>query len=368
MPNGNGILVNNPMIDLKTELDEKARLVADYILNSPFKSQLAPKYIADGAVLYTQRGGKMLRPAILMLACEAAGGDSRLALPAAAAIEMSHTWTLVHDDLIDNDDLRRGGPSVHAYYRELNRPKIKDSAELEQYARSMAMLVGDLQQAWAMSMINELSDKVDIEVFRYIIREMTNYWVPKVMAGEALDVEYSKLSFDEVTEEMILGMLAQKTASTFGFAGQAGAMIGINKLDKEHPTVKTIQQICLDAGLAFQLRDDILGIVGDEKELGKPVGSDIREGKKTVIIAHAYRSANPEQKQKLLSVLGNEKAGEAEVAEVHTILKELGSLDYVEQLTNTYADKARTALNNLADSRAKQLFDRWIDFIVNRTK
>ncbi|OGB85320.1 hypothetical protein A2994_01660 [candidate division Kazan bacterium RIFCSPLOWO2_01_FULL_48_13] len=356
------------MIDLQAELQEKSRLIADYILNSPFKSQITPKYIADGAGLYTLRGGKMLRPAILMLACEAAGGDPKLALPAAAAIEMSHTWTLVHDDLIDNDNLRRGGPSVHAYYRELNRPKIKDSAELEQYARSMAMLVGDVQQAWAMSMINELSDQVNTEVFRYIIREMTNYWVPRVMSGEALDLEYSQLSLDEVTEEMILGMLAQKTASTFGFAGQAGAMIGINKLDKQHPTVQTIQQICLEAGLAFQLRDDILGIVGDEKELGKPVGSDIREGKKTVIIAHAYRVADASQKQLLLSVLGNERASAVEVERVHTILKELGSIDYAASVANKYAGQARAALNKLSDSRARQLFGKWIDFIVNRIR
>ena len=356
------------MIDLQAELKEKSEIVKDYILNSPFRLQLAPDYIADGARLYTDRGGKMLRPAILMLACEAAGGDAKLALPAAAAIEMSHTWTLVHDDLIDNDDLRRGGPSVHAYYRELNQESIKDSAELEQYARSMAMLVGDIQQAWAISMINELSDRIDNAVFRYIIREMTNYWVPKVMSGEALDLEYSKLTFDQVTEEMILDMLAKKTASTFGFAGQAGAMIGINKLDKEHPTVKAIQQVCLDAGLAFQLRDDILGIIGDEKELGKPIGSDIREGKKTVIIAHAYSRATSEQKQVLLKVLGNESATEAEVEQVHTILKELGSIEYTGTMANKYADQARVILNQLSDSRAKQLFEKWIDFIVNRIR
>ncbi|MFA5270311.1 MAG: polyprenyl synthetase family protein [Patescibacteria group bacterium] len=354
------------MIDLKTELQEKARLVADYILNSPFRSQLSPKYVDDGAVAYTIRGGKMLRPAILLLACEAAGGDPKLALPAAAAIEMSHTWTLVHDDLIDNDDLRRGGPSLHAYYRQLNRPGIKDSVELEQYARSMAMLVGDLQQAWAISMINELSDKVDVEVFRYIIRELTNYWVPRVMSGQALDLDYSRLPFDQVTEEMIVDMLDRKTASTFGFAGQAGAMIGINRLDKEDPTVKAIQQICLDAGLAFQLRDDVLGVVGDEKELGKPIGSDIREGKKTLIIAHAYRTATVQQRELLLSVLGNELATDDEVEQVHTILKELGSIDYTESLAKKYADQARKVLDQLPDSRAKGLFEQWVDFIVNR--
>jgi geranylgeranyl diphosphate synthase type I len=355
------------MVDLQTEIQEKARLVADYILRSPFKDQLQPEYMARGAELYTARGGKMLRPVILMLACEAAGGDPKVALPAAAAIEMSHTWTLVHDDLIDNDDMRRGGPSVHAYYREKSKGLVKNKAELEQYARSLAMLVGDLQQAWAMSMINELGDQVNVEVFRYIIREMTNYWVPRVMAGEALDVEYSKRSFDEVTEEMILDMLARKTASTFGFAGQAGAMIGINRLDKEHPLVKAIQQICLDAGLAFQLRDDVLGIVGDEKELGKPVGSDIREGKRTVIVSHAYRAASDEQRKLLLSVLGNEEATTAEVAKVHTILEELGSLEYTEELARKYAEKARLALAALPDSRAKDLFNQWVNFIIQRT-
>src|SRR4030042_5281680 len=153
------------MPECLAELDKKAQEVRQYIVGSPFQQNLGPRYIKDGALLYSKRGGKMLRPAILLWAWEAVNGDSRLALPAAAAIEMSHTWTLVHDDIIDNDDLRRGGPSVHAYYRQEFSKFLPDSKERDEFARSQAILVGDLQQSWATSLMKELGERIDGKLF-----------------------------------------------------------------------------------------------------------------------------------------------------------------------------------------------------------
>lgn len=354
------------MSNFLTEIKTKAKQVREYLLNSPFQKSLAPDYIREGTLLYTARGGKMLRPAILMLACEAMGGDAQIALPAAAAVEMSHTWTLVHDDIIDNDDLRRSGPSVHAHFRDRFKDLLTNQDEREEFARSQAILVGDLQQAWATSLINELGEKIDGRLFRFLLRDLTVNWAPRVLAGEALDVEYAKRPLKEVSEEMILDMLSEKTASTFAFAGRAGALIGLNKLDPEHSLVTTIEEACMNAGLAFQLRDDVLGIIGDEEQLGKPVGSDIREGKRTTIIAHAYRQADSSQKDLLNSILGKPDASRAEVIQVRQLVTDLGSIEHTEKLAGKYASRARKLLGKLPDSQAKLLLDEWIDFIIER--
>ena len=352
--------------ELKNELEERAKQVTRYIIDSPFHQNTAPAYIRDGAILYTKGGGKMLRPTVLLLACEAVGGDPEVALPAAAAVEVSHTWTLVHDDLIDNDDLRRGGPSVHAYYRQRLKDLVANPSELEEVARSMAILVGDTQQAWATGMMNEMSGRVDVEVYRFLVRDLAANWVPKVMEGETLDVEYSKRPIQDVTEAMILRMLDRKTASTFAFAGRVGAMIGLNKVDVDDPQLQALEAMCHNAGVAFQIKDDVLGVVGDEQQLGKPVGSDLREGKKTLIIAHAYKLASEEQRRVLEAVLGNVAATDEEVASVREILRSLGSIEYATGKMVEYAQAALANLSILPDSRAKGLLEQWINFILER--
>ncbi len=193
---------------LLSNFKDRTEKVRNYISNSQFGQKLSPDYIREGAQLYFSRGGKMLRPAILLLACEAVGGKTDLAVPAAAAMEMSHIWTLVHDDILDNDDLRRGGPSVHAYYKEKFKGLIS-ADELDEWSRNTAILVGDIQQAWAVSLMTELDNRIKPDLFRFLIKDLTN-WAATVLEGEMLDVEYSKQDFDKVDEQMVLDMLIKK--------------------------------------------------------------------------------------------------------------------------------------------------------------
>ena len=356
------------MEDFLAEIKKRANKVENYINNSDFVQNIAPDYLKAGVMLYPSHAGKMLRPAIVMLACEAVGGNCGLVVPAAAAMEISHIWTLVHDDIIDNDDLRRGTLSVHAYYRNKFKHQINDKKKLEEFSRNIAILVGDLQQAWATNIFNNLSKTLDVTLFNYLLNELTAGWIVKVAEGEATDVEYALKKFENIDDTMILNMILKKTASTFAFAGKMGALIGLNKLDLNHNLVVAIEDVCLNAGMAFQLRDDILGIMGNEKQLGKPIGSDIKEGKRTLIMTHAYNKADESQKQLISNVLGNPLATDEEIDKIRNLTQDLGSIRHVENLADEYITKSKLALTKLPNSNAKNLFKQWIDFMINRTK
>jgi len=347
------------------ELQRLGQLVTDYIVNFPAVRKVAPDYLKEGVLFYVKKGGKRLRPAILIWAAEAVGGQAELVLPAAAAIELSHTWTLVHDDIIDHDDVRRGGPSMHAYYRETWRSRINPD-NLKDWSQNLAMLVGDIQQALATSMLNALPVEIDRDLVRWLINDLATNWVTEVLNGEMLDVEYATRSLDQLTETDILSMLDKKTASTLSWCGQTGALLGLNKLEPDHHLVKLMAELCRQAGLAFQLQDDILGIIGDEKELGKPVGSDIREGKRTVLVAYAYHHADAAGKLILQNILGKNGATPNEIDQVRAVLSNSGSIDYVRGLAADYTAQAQQLLNQLSPSKAATHLQELVSFITQR--
>ncbi|HCR41753.1 TPA: hypothetical protein DIV45_00025 [Patescibacteria group bacterium] len=347
-------------------LRHNGQLVTDYLLDYFKKTDITPDYLREGVNFYVRKGGKRLRPAVVFWACELAGGDAATALPAAAAIELMHTGTLVHDDIIDRDYMRRGGPSMHAHFQDHFKTQIALNL-LQHFSNSIAMLVGDIQYSLAIAMMNDLPLSVDRQVVQWLIHNLSAHWVPEVMSGETLDVQYAWQSLAEVDEAMILAMLNKKTASTFALAGKTGALIGLNKLDLEHPMVTQLEELCRNAGLAFQLQDDILGIIGDQDELGKPVGSDIREGKKTILVTHAYNKATPTQRQILENILGKSDATGAEIKQAEQLLVDLGGVDYVRGLADKYIKLAQTALAALPDHPVKRYFKDWIDFMINRS-
>lgn len=351
--------------DLIAELKTTGQLITDYILRYPVIERIAPDYLREGVTYYVRKGGKRLRPAILLWATEIVGGNAAVAIPAAAAIELSHTWTLVHDDIIDNDNLRRGGPSMHAYYRETWCDRVAPS-ELEAWSRNLAMLVGDIQQAVATSMVNSLSAAVSSEVRQWLVDHLTTDWLPEVLQGEMLDVEYSIKPLDQIKEADILNMLDRKTASTLAWCAMAGAMIGLNRIEPNHPTIKLLIEIFRQAGLAFQLWDDILGIIGNESELGKPIGSDIREGKRTVIVVYAYRRANQAQQAILREIIGKTDASATEIEQVRTMLIDLGGIAYARKLAEDYTSRAEQALRELPESPTRQKLQALVNFMTQR--
>ena len=161
-------------------------------------------------------------------------------------------------------------------------------------------------------------------------------------------------------------MLEGKTGALYEFAAQAGAMIGLETDDSNHPLVQALTRFSTKCGIAFQLQDDILGIIGDEALLGKPVGSDIREGKRTTIVYHAYQKANAAQKQDLLRVLGNPSATQEQIRETVALLKSLGGIERTKDLAKAMIQQAVTCLRPVPASEYKQLLLSWARYMIQR--
>ncbi len=352
-------------------IEQRNRLVQDYVMSERYISRFEPEDMAEAICAYFQYGGKRLRPAVLLFSCGAVGGDENLALPAAAAIEIFHTWTLVHDDIIDRDGTRRGKATIHErfYQKATTHPTlIFNEKDARHYGVSLGILAGDVQHGWGISLMTELSrlNGVDPAATLYLINTLDTHVLTQLVEGEVLDIQYSHLPVEQVTSDMVEEMLWKKTGALYEFAGQAGAMIGLNTPNPDHEYVKAISAFTSRCGTAFQLQDDVLGVVGDERRLGKPVGSDIREGKCTTIILTAFHRANERQKELMREVLGNENATSDAVSEVINILVDLGGIEHTKKRAHHYIKLALPELDCVPNSKYKDLLISWAEFMTVR--
>lgn len=350
------------------EIKKRAKLVDEIFIRPEYTEAFQPIILRDAVLSYLKRPAKRFRPCLLMLSCAAVGGREEDALLAAAAAEVYHTWTLVHDDIIDNDIKRRGYPTVH----EEIRLKALEMGYSEQKAvelgRNVAILAGDLQHGWAVRLLCDLSKQANIpaQVTLDIINRMENELTNGLVEGEALDVLYSERNIDELTEAEILNMLELKTGVLYEFVAMAGASIGLRQTPPENALIGKIGHFARRCGAAFQLQDDILGIIGDEKKIGKAVNSDIREGKRTIIVLHAYAHANDQEKAYLLQYLGNPDANAAEIEAVKALLLKYHSVEYVRELAEKIVDEAIKELNDLPESPSKDILLTWAEIVIDR--
>ena len=350
-------------------LREREEAVLAYLKSSEVTQGLGHERLDRAVRGYLERPAKRLRPAVLMASAGAVGGDESAAIPAAAAIEVFHTWTLVHDDLIDNDAMRRGGPTVHEELRGIGVEAGYSLREAEEYGRSMAILAGDVQHGWAVSLLAECArmDGVSAEVVLRLIHTLESLVVNDLVRGQALDVEYARRPVEGVGLEEILLMLGLKTGALYEFATRAGAMIGLNSMDASRAEVMAMSQFGRLCGTAFQLRDDILGMIGDERTLGKPVGSDIREGKRTAIVCFALRNASEREKSRLAAILGKREASESEMGEARELLMRLGGVDETARLAAQMLEEGLRWLYVLPESEQRDLLASVARYMVVRS-
>ncbi|GIX06437.1 MAG: serralysin [Candidatus Poribacteria bacterium] len=349
-------------------LQERKEKVYSFLHREEFHARFQPEHIHDAIYSYMKGGGKSLRPAVLLFSCGAVGGEEERAVPAAAAVEIFHTWTLIHDDIIDRDDRRRGGPTVHEEFRQRAISELGyEPEEAIHYGLSIAILAGDMQQGWSVAILATLADYgVDPRLALHLIYDAGMRVLSLLVDGELRDVQFSRWEIEALNEDLVLEMLTKKTGILYEYAGKAGALIGLNTLDESHPYVRAISQFTRLCGTAFQLQDDILGIVGDETALGKPVGSDIREGKRTTIVLHAYRQAQEAQRRFLQSVLGNPAASREEIQETVRLLRELGGIEYTAGLARKFVSEALEHLDQLPESYYRELLRFWAEFMIQR--
>lgn len=350
---------------VKQELARVGKPVTQYILTQASKARFWPGDLNDAAVLYFMQSKKCVRPALVLNACSACGGDQRIAMPAAAALESFHTWTLVHDDIIDNDDLRRGSPTVHRTFATKSAKEGLPRQLAEEYGRTIAILSGDILQGFATTLMCSLkSPQVPEKVRLELVSMLAGRVNFDVMEGETIDVQLSFADPEKIDEKTVLNMIAKKTAALYTFAAVAGAIIGTGKTS--HRYVTAMASYARNSGIAFQLQDDILGILGNEVKLGKPIGSDIREGKRTLIVLRAFANATPGQKKTLRSTLGNKLATPREVEEVKEIFLDTKAVEKVQRMADAMTDRAVAALKPLPQSRPRDFLTHLAMYVTRR--
>jgi len=352
------------------ELAVRARRVRDFLRTHPWLARVSPPHLREAVESYIRAGGKALRPAVVLFSCGAVGGEEDKALPVAAGVEVFHTFTLVHDDIMDRDDLRRGAPTVHVAFSMRAREEFGfGGEEAEHYGISMGILAGDAQHGWGISLLAESARRgVSPDVALRLVEDITGRVLPTLVEGQVLDIQYARRPVDALSQEEITDMLWKKTGALYAFAARAGAMVGLDTPDEGHPYVRTLSEFASRCGMAFQLIDDVLGITGDERRLGKPVGSDIREGKKTLIVYFALRKAGPARRRWVLSVLGRQDAGEEEVRKVGEWFVESGAVDRVRALAKSYVEEGLKALQVLPPTPYRERLEELGAYILGRER
>jgi geranylgeranyl diphosphate synthase type I len=281
------------------------------------------KDLYDASIYLLNAGGKRLRPLILVSSSDLLGGDRIRAYKAAAAVEVLHNFTLIHDDIMDNDNLRRGIPTVHAIW-----------------GIPLAILAGDLLHAKAFEILNDSLEGLDSKRYHWSFSTFTRSIII-ISEGQAMDMEFEKRS--NVSEEEYIEMIKKKTAQLFSCASSLGGIIA----GADEDTVNKLSSYGLNLGISFQIIDDILGLIADEKELGKPIYSDIREGKKTILVIKALEKANSNERNTIIKGLGSKNT--EDIKNAAEIIKYL-SLDYAYSLAEKYLNDALNDLFSIKSS------------------
>jgi geranylgeranyl diphosphate synthase type I len=257
---------------------------------------------------------------------------------------------------------------VHSLYTGQGQVKYNLAAdEAAHYGVSVAVLAGDLQQSWAYALLCDLLTRgVSAALVTRLVRRMAASLTPKLLEGEMLDVQYSFLADANLSEDDILRMLAGKTAALLEYAAWAGATIGLGERAIESTYPDSLGRFAGLCGTAFQLQDDLLGLTADEAVLGKPVGSDIREGKRTLLVHYALEWVTEEERGRILFALGNKEATTAETRQAIDIVLASGAVERVRTLADSYIGQALDVLKSLPESESKELLRQWATFLLAR--
>jgi geranylgeranyl diphosphate synthase, type I len=289
-----------------------------------------------------QAGGKRLRPVMSLISAQAVGGESSLVLPYAAAIEMLHTFTLIHDDIMDHSLKRRGQDSVHAKYGE-----------------ATAILAGDVLIAQAYDTLADL--KVSPELFREIIQDFSAM-TREICEGQQYDVEFEKMK--RVEELKYFHMVERKTATFYEVAMKHGALIA----GGDAVAARKLSEAGRLIGLAFQVWDDCLDLVGDVAKTGKPAHMDVLNGKKTLIVVYAMDKLDPLDRRKLIDLIATKDKTDEDVAAIMKFFEKSKAIAQAQDKARSFSSHAKACLAALPPSNARNLLTEIAQFAVTRDR
>ena len=321
-----------------TPIEKNAKEVNKF-LNTKLKGD--PKILYDAAGHLIVNGGKRLRPFMVIKSCQILGGKTSNAMPAASAVEMVHNFTLVHDDIMDNDEMRHGVPTVH-----------------KKFGMSVAILAGDVLFSKAYQIIS--NSKLSPSATNQITSRLAKACV-EVCEGQLFDIKMAEEKRIPTQSEYIK-MISKKTAALFDVSCAMGAICATNKPQD----ISNLSSFGKNLGIAFQITDDLIGVMGNPKITKKPVGNDLREGKKSLPILMAINSAKGKNKKIILKAFGNPKASKNDLSNAVEVIRSLGIEENVRNQALKYAEHAEKALAKYSGQAKKELTD-LLDFVVKRS-
>jgi len=286
------------------------------------------KNLIENIIEYNLRGGKRIRPLAVIFAYKCfKDNNEKAVIDASICIELMQAYLLIHDDIIDNADLRRGKPSMHKIY----------SVDGDEFGKSMAILAGNLCSHYAYDGIleSDFSDKEKIDAVKYIdwIAERENY-------GQALDI----IPGFDISEDEVMKIYELKTAT---YTMQGPLYLGAVLASAPKDMIEKLQDYGRNIGIAFQIQDDIIGIYGNIEETGKPNDSDIKEGKKTLLVVKALELAGENDRKFIIERYGNKDISKKEINRIRNIIKDCRALDYCRKKIKSLIDGGKESIAGL---------------------
>ena len=289
--------------------------------------------------------GKYVRPTLCLFSCEAVGGSRENAMPAAAALELIHNFSLIHDDIQDRDETRHHRKTLWAIW---GIPK--------------ALVAGNVLRIVADSTLDDMqSAGVPPNRVISVVNQLTNAYI-EMIEGQYLDIYFEGQS--EISLKQYLDMIARKTGALIRCAFTIGAVIGSPDAEKDAVSFKESGRAL---GFIFQVRDDILGIWGDERSTGKPVGADIRRKKNSFPAVYAMSAAKGVDKRRLLDIYRKGEPDDVDVEDVLHIMEGLGVREHAHILAVNEGEAAIESLASVEmDARARQEYKNLVEFLLYR--
>lgn len=317
-------------------------LIASYYVGNGSHPDM-DAYLYAPLAKYSANGGKRTRPVVCFLGCMAVGGSAELASSAAASVEHFHTAALIHDDIADEGELRRGEPCLHLTM-----------------GLGLAINAGDLALSQVTGTVlqdDRLDDATKVRVLGELVRMTT-----RTIEGQALDIGWARDARWDISEDDYLAMASHKTAYySVAVPLACGAIIGGGTNEQ----VEALRSFGMATGLAFQLQDDLLNLVGDKESVAKDFRCDITEGKRTLMVVHAL--ANPQVSDELRGILSAHTADPELLARAVELMEQAGSIAHARELSLKLVREAKEALAPVELAQpAKDLLFSMADFFIER--
>lgn len=305
--------------------------------NTVFKSIMSSDVkLVDTVVKYVvKRKGKNLRPLLVIMSAKLCGQPNANTYIAASIVEMLHSATLIHDDVVDDSEIRRGFPSINAVWKN-----------------KIAVLIGD----YILSKCLIGGTKTNSLEIMYILAEASK----RLSKGELLQIEKSRTL--NILEDEFIKMISNKTAALIGAAAELGALTS-SKNEEDYKNLKNYGE---SIGIAFQISDDLLDYYGNQKLVGKPIGNDFKDKKLTLPLIHAFQNAS---KKEVLEIKKKIKKGvkRKDIKDIIQFAEKYHGIKYAQSVQDEYATRAKAAIACYPDSEIKSSMLNFVDYVILRS-